>query len=1168
MHFSELRLTGFKSFVEPTSLKIEPGMTGVVGPNGCGKSNLIEALRWAMGETSAKKMRGSEMDDVIFGGTEQRPARNLAEVTLVLDNAHRDATAEYNSADELEVTRRIERGEGSDYRINGRSVRQKDVQLLFADQATGAHSTSIVSQGQVGAIVNAKPQERRQILEEAAGITGLHARRHEAELRLKAAETNLTRVEDVLSNLQSQYNALQRQAKQATKYREVAETIRQTEAALLHVKWEDAQAQMTDADTALTQTDRLVRDLTVVVTRGNTERAELASTLPPLRNDETAAAAALQRLIIARETLETEMSRTAAQLEEQRRLLEQTIADSAREQALTADADAALAQLHDEQRSITSAREAFADVLPEYEESTAREQTKVATLESRVAECLAQLAAAQAERTQTDNTINQITSRLQYIAQRRAQAEQQLAELAAADTGAAARQQAAAAMTAAERTVTEKQTAAEAAEAAWSEAEQNATSARAARLAEQTQLNKAEAEAAALIEILSGNESLFEPVINQISTEAGCEAALAAALGDALSAGLASDAPLYWQDLGTTTTPALPTGAEPIANYIKAPSALSRVVGFIGLVADAAMGQRLAASLQPGQILVSRAGDCWRWDGYTVKADAPTAAAIKLKQKNRLAEVKDDIATRQQALGGAAALVQMAEQGVERTLAASKQARAELQAAYQALDTARAENAALVQAEAATLSAQEGAKATLSALNDEYEQLTADLAAAQSRAGELTSLTTLEDALGTQRAALAEARVTLAEAQQKLMTQRTEVANADRRMLAIGADIQSWQDRMGTATRRQQDLQARREQAEAAIERLQSRPADIDAERRALLTQLGEAEAKRQQATDKLMAAEAKLTECERQLKKDETLLVEARENRVRAEGNVAASQHLISELQSRMTEKLDAEPAQLLSIAGFESTELLVASLKNPNGEAPTALLERRVAKLAAEREAMGPVNLRADVEAQELTAELERITTERNDLSQAIAKLRHGIGELNSEARNRLTEAFNKVNENFQDLFVRLFGGGRAYLQLQEADDALDAGLEIYASPPGKKLQVLSLLSGGEKALTATALLFAVFMCNPSPICVLDEVDAPLDESNVGRFCDLVDEIARAKKTRFLIVTHHRLTMARMDRLYGVTMQERGVSSLMSVDLATAERFRENGGSEKKAA
>ncbi|MGE3770043.1 MAG: chromosome segregation protein SMC [Bdellovibrionales bacterium] len=1170
MNFSELRLAGFKSFVEPTTLKIDAGMTGIVGPNGCGKSNLIEALRWVMGETSAKKMRGSEMDDVIFGGTEQRPARNIAEVALVMDNTTRDATAEFNNSDEIEVTRKIERGEGSDYRINGKAVRQKDVQLVFADQATGAHSTSIVSQGQVGAIVNAKPQERRQILEEAAGITGLHARRHEAELRLKAAETNLTRAEDILRNLESQYNSLQRQAKQATKYRTVAETIRKTEAALLHLKYTEAQNQQTDADTNLTQTDRTVRDLTVIVTRGNTERAEMAATLPPLRADEAAAAAALQRLIITRETLDTELERAAQQLEEQKRLLEQTIADASREQALCADAEAALARLEDEQQSISEIREQFAEKLPAYEAEAADAQRAVNTLEAQVSDAMNTLAQAQAERATLDNFIQQVTTRMAYITQRREQAEQQLQELLAADTNADARRAAAEKMAAAEKQIVERQAAAEAAEAAWHEAESNAASAAKAKMNDQSALNKAEAEAAALIEILSGGEALFAPVIDQISTEAGCEAALGAALGEALSAGLASDAPIYWQDFGRTDTPSLPQGAEPISTYIKAPAALQRVIAFIGMVDDAATGQRLAAQLKPGQTLVSRAGDCWRWDGFTIKADAPTAAAIKLKQKNRLAEVKNEIATLQQALNGAATLVTLAEQGVERAQEASKVARTALQDAYQALDEARAENAALIKAEAATLSAQEAAKATLDTLADEYTKLDTDLQNANQRKQTLQDLSGMEDTLNKQRATLGEARLTLIDAQQKLLNQKSELATCDRRALAAGADIQLWQDRMQMATARQQDLASRRALAETTIERLQSRPADIDGERRALLSQLSEAEAKRQAATDKLVAAENTLAERERQLKQDEEKLVEARENRVRAEGSLSAAQHLLTELSERMMEKLEATPADLLFIADYTDTDALLADIKTQGDESPIAVLEKKVAKLAAERESIGPVNLRADVEAQELTGELERIGTERNDLTQAIAKLRHGITELNTEARERLNKAFNDVNEHFQDLFVRLFGGGRAYLQLQEAEDALEAGLEIYASPPGKKLQVLSLLSGGEKALTATALLFAVFLCNPSPICVLDEVDAPLDESNVGRFCDLVEEIAKAKKTRFLIVTHHRLTMARMDRLYGVTMQERGVSTLMSVDLATAERFRElpSKTSESKAA
>ena len=1159
VQFNKLRLSGFKSFVEQTELAIDPGMTGIVGPNGCGKSNLVEALRWVMGETSAKKMRGGEMDDVIFGGTEQRPSRNLAEVGLVLDNKTRTATAEYNSADELEVVRRIERGEGSDYRINGRNVRQKDVQLLFADQATGAHSTSIVSQGQVGAIVNSKPSERRQILEEAAGITGLHARRHEAELRLKGAESNMTRVEDMMQNMTTQMNALQRQARQASKYRTLSEQIRETEAALLHVKWLGAQSDHAESEAALANAERQVRDLTLLVTRGNTERAEMAATLPPLRQEEAAAAAILQRLIITRETLDSDLARTSAALEQQRRLFDQTLADSAREQALSADAESALERLTEESAQLQREREEAAETLPAAESELASQNELLRTLETKVAELTRELATVTAERQSLTSQIAQLEGRVTTLSGRRSDTLAQLESLNIDTETRAALDSAKAAVASAEAILTARQDAAATVENTLKEAETQASTARESKLAEQAALNKCEAEAAALIQILASGDDMYAPLVDQVTAEAGFEVALAAALGEALSAPLDSEATMYWQNLpeysGSTS---LPGGVEAIGKYIKAPAALSRALSQIGVVPDTATGQRLAVQLQPGQVLVSRAGDAWRWDGYTVKADAPTAAAIKLKQKNRLVELKVEIGERQPKLAAATAELEAAQTSVASTTDEARAARDALQQAYQGLTAARADETRLMQAHAATASRLEALNTTLSAINDDLARAEGDLHDAQTRRADLADDTVLTRQVATAQEELGETRAQQAEWQSKVTTIRADIAGYDRRTLTMNNERESWQSRMSSAGARQEELTARKAQAEAEIQRLESRPVEIEEERRALLGQLSEAENTRQKASDTLVEAENKLTMHERTLKQQEESLTVSREDRVRAEGALEAAQHSQQELLARMQEKLDATPDQLLAIAKI---------VANENGELPelpaSDLLERNLAKHVSDRDALGPVNLRADVEAEELNKEVSRVNTERDELAEAIAKLRQGIQELNKEARTRLTEAFEQVNAHFQDLFVRLFGGGRAYLQLTEAEDALDAGLEIYASPPGKKLQILSLLSGGEKALTATALLFAVFICNPSPICVLDEVDAPLDESNVGRFCDMVEEIARTKKTRFLIVTHHRLTMARMDRLYGVTMQERGVSSLMSVDLATAERYRETGSS-----
>ena len=1163
LSFNRLKLQGFKSFVEQTELSIEPGMTGIVGPNGCGKSNLVEALRWVMGETSAKKMRGGEMDDVIFGGTDIRPSRNLAEVALVLDNTTRTAAAEYNDAEELNVARRITRGEGSDYRVNGRAVRQKDVQLIFADQATGAHSTSIVSQGQIGAIVGAKPQERRQILEEAAGITGLHARRHEAELRLKGAETNLGRVGDLLQTMQTQYNSLQRQSKQAGKYRTLSESIRKAEAVLLYVRWNAAQNDYSEAEAALEAGERMVRDLTSAVARGNTERVELAEALPPLRQQEAIAAAALQRLMITREALDGELARVTTATDQQQNLLAQTEADDARETALAIDAAAALTRLTADLATLESQQIEIGSALPTAEEGLATHVTQLKTREEALAAANRAQVQAEAERQSLTSQITLTTQRQSTLQQRRADTQTQLDQSGIDAETQNALNQARLQVNSAETALEQAQSAATDAEGALKQSETQVEFARDARFSLQASLGKLESEAAALIELLATGDEMFSPLVDQVTAEAGYEVALAAALGEALAAPLDSEANTYWQNLPAyTAAPPLPEGATDINSFIKAPAALSRALAQIGMVNDAATGRRLAADLLPGQILVSRQGDAWRWDGYIVKAGAPTASATRLKQKNRLIEVKQELVSRQPDLAAATATLTEAQAAAAAQSNAARAARDALQSAYQAASAARTNETLVTQSHAATASRLESLQATLTALSIDLDAIDAELASLNERLSALPDAELLTRKTAEANAELHTERELYNAQQARVAAIRAEYNAGQSRTATLTAERTEWQTRQGSAAARQAELSARRIAAIAELERLSGRPAEIEEQRRGMLGQLSEAEIARTAASDKLATAENILAKHEQDLKKQEESLMVARENRVRAEGALSASAHLQEELKARMAEKLDAEPQQLAALAEINENEPLPADF-------PTAQqLEQSLHKITGERDALGPVNLRAEVEADTLQADLDRIGGERDELQAAVNKLRQGIGELNREARQRLTTAFDEVNANFQELFVRLFGGGRAYLQLTEAEDALDSGLEIYASPPGKKLQILSLLSGGEKALTATALLFAVFLCNPSPICVLDEVDAPLDESNVGRFCDMVEEIARAKGTRFLIVTHHRLTMARMDRLYGVTMQERGVSSLMSVDLATAERYRETGSSETKAA
>ncbi len=1149
VQFTKLRLTGFKSFVDPTELLIEPGLTGVVGPNGCGKSNIVDALRWAMGEHSARQLRGGEMDDVIFGGTSNRPPRNNCEVTITLDNSDRTAPAAFNENPELEVTRRIDRGEGSGYKINGADVRARDVQLLFADAASGSRSTAIVSQGQVGAVIAAKPTERRAILEEAAGITGLYSRRHEAELRLRAAEANLARLDDVIAALDAQHQSLKKQARQATRYRNLSDHIRKAEAQMLHLRWTVATKALEEANARYAAAETLVEELTREAGLAATAQAEAAAALPPLRELEAEAAAKLQRLLVAREQLQAEEARINAARQACEHRLAQIGADISREQARAQDADEAIARLVAESTALAEAQAQEAIEIEEAVAALEEAKAKTTEAEATLTRTTEEVAAIEAQRREIARRLAETEGRHARLTERIAQATRER-EIAAAD--AIDKDALAAAGEAAE----EAQAALENVRAEAAGAEGARLDAERAAAAKRDELQTAESAAArlraeekALGDVLAiSDNDLWPPLIDALTVQPGFETALGVALGDDLTAPADEAAPIHWRTLPPLhDSRPLPGGLRPLADYVEAPAALARRLGQIGLVEDDSQGKALSADLLLGQRLVSRSGALWRWDGYTVAAGTTTAAAARLTQRNRLKALRGEVDAIEQALDTAREAYKEAREAADAAGELERSLRDASRTAERTLDEKRIQHTRLSQADAAASSKLAAAEDALARLNADFAETSTALDADRAAQAGLPDEQGGREKVAELRAQLAELRGQQGERQRAYDLLAREAENRRQRLQTIAHERASWQGRADNAMQQLAEFAARKETNEIELAELAARPEQIAEERHALEDQIGEAEALRKQAADALAAAETAQTTSDRALKSTEGKLATAREERVRSEGVVGTSQQVLSDLAERITEKLQCAPEGLLAIAEVTEDELQ-----------DQAAAEQRFERLVRERDNMGPVNLRAEVEATELEEKVTGMQSEREDLIQAIARLRQGINELNREGRERFLAAFEAVNKHFTELFTRLFGGGTAHLQLTEAEDPLEAGLEIMASPPGKKLQVLSLLSGGEKALTTTALLFAVFMTNPAPICVLDEVDAPLDDSNITRFCNLVEEIGRRANTRFLVITHHRHTMARMDRLFGVTMPERGVSQLVSVDLKGVSHLR----------
>ena len=1496
--FARLRIAGFKSFAEPVSIEILPGLTGIVGPNGCGKSNVVEALRWVMGENSARSLRGGEMDDLIFAGTLARPARNLAEVVLTLAGAAGLAPPPHDG-DELEISRRIERGAGSAYRINGREARARDVQTLFADLGSGARSAAMISQGRVAAIVNARPEERRSILEEAAGITGLHGRRQDAELKLRATEANLSRVDDMRLQLDAQVRALGVQAAQSGRYRTVAAELREAEAtlpALLHerarlavalagearhraeaalaeagqrashavaaeaeaeqalseprdaeaaarsflerrrieaegaarederarrdaeqaqARWrqaqedhdaaaarhgdaQDAQARLLDEEAGLQAAAaalperRRAQEARISQLRDRLQVAEQvaqadgdASTAAAMRQaeharDQDAASGRLRRaetllLQVAAEHGQREAAlpdpilvqaeeqnrdRAADALARSERALE--LASAAHVEAVRAldiariEAEAAMrredaAALVLQQAELRAARldveraelqrrldAAGAGLVPEAERQAAAAAVQGA--EAQLDEAVARLDAAELARrqaaahrleagarkadasrhrqqveaalSQTEGTHRHAVTQHDALTREQATAADALVPAKAVEAGHRSRVDAEARLAVAQDVLAQAEAALDAAQVVADDAAMRLASARDAQ-------SRLAAEADGLSEVLAGQEApsgTWRSLADALEVPDGLEDALAACLSDALDAAHpddAADAPRSWQTLPPLEPGELPDGAVPLATLVRAPEALTRALSHAGLIEDHLQGDVLQASLRPGQCLVGRDGGLWRWDGYRIAPGQPDAAALRLRQRTRLrdtmaaldaatavvAAVQDEAARSAEQRGAATIRARQARDArneAEHLLAQAREeerlvlgrdmeararldmltpqrdrallARAEAEAALAAARAARTslpdpdqlaaadeeakrrEDEAL-DAETEARARRQRAEATLRMLRDTAARLAGRHAEARTAVDALVPLVAraVDDAAAA-AAALAEARTALAalpadggRTDLDLASRRAAAAEVDeagareaRRAARLSLDacvamcdriaaaLLEGRSRLDALRSRLDDAKAERDAAQDAMQALAASAAALpdaasaaDVARRSAqaldalrqeerdAAERGQAMAAEQAALDardasvmvaladwqaRLQAAEAVLAAAGLRLAaaRGEQALAAAgpaeaaRRAQVLADAVLVAQevhdaaqealQQAVSRARHAQAERRagdaslsDAREAALRAEARETQAQAILSQLAVDATDLPAvapadlsdaaeAGLRRRIARLSRERDEIGPVNLRAEGELHD--AEERRAATgrERDEMGDAIARLRGQIGHLNRVGRERLMAVFEQMDRQFRSLFMRMFDGGRAHLGLVGSDDPLEAGIEIYAQPPGKKLATLSLLSGGEQALTALSLVFAVFRCSPAPICVLDEVDAPLDDANVDRFCTLLADMAQEAGTRFLVVTHHQLTMASMDRLYGVTMQERGVSRVLSVDLARA--------------
>ena len=1130
MRIKRLKLTGFKSFVEPTELHIERGLTGIVGPNGCGKSNLLEAIRWVMGEGSAKSLRGAGMEDVIFAGTAQRPSRDFAEVMLFAehDPAENIPGVIANDDDhELEVVRRIERGAGSAYRANGRDVRAKDIALIFADAATGAHSPALVSQGRIGSIISAKPQERRMMLEEAAGISGLHVRRKDAEQKLRAAETNLGRLATILGDMELRGNALKKQARQAERYRKLTSEIVVAEARLIFVRWSEAAAAAkvarAEADAAGARVEaasaqqRELSDKQQTAVQGLAEARSVAMAARDAAGNLSTKLAQLQgerNQIIQRQA---DLSAQAARIAD----------DHAREGKLTHDAADALARLQAESAKLATAIKACEQERPGLTRAVDNGERLARESEVSLAKAMAEQARAEAELRVANAALANARSRLERAQRDTARLADELAALGDEAELEVARAVASAKVDALQIGLTD-------AAAQIEELEAERVGKVAERDAAQSLLAGARADLAALVSERSALERALAKsdgakAIDRIKVQPGYERALAAALGEDVNAAVGGESGRRWSGAHS-----IGGGADRLSAFVEAPAELAARLSMTVFVESDD-----SRTLNPGERLVTRDGKLRRWDGFVAEdeqlvranrlaaldAMMPKAEADVSAKDATLVEINEAIAAAQATLCDAQATAQYAETELRQALR----------------DTDRAEDALTRRRNAS-----EALADRMGAADTESKAAQADLSEAEAAYTALPD-NGAHDVLVEKLSVQSEAARQLHLRAQADLASLDQAANQQRERRAVAqAEIRGWQDRSGEAERRITDMNKRRAEIADEQEAMAGRPDSLATE----LARLENDKATLSEKLAELQVAERHREEALRALEGELAAAAEAvssaREQRAGAEARAENQDARRREMAAISGERFECPPPLLPEKHAFDEDEIGEASSES-------ARLER----LQMDRERIGPVNLIAADELTELEEQVAKGQAESEELSVAINRLRGSIGSLNREGRARLLAAFETVDQHFRRLFVTLFNGGQAHLALIDSDDPLEAGLEIFAQPPGKKLQSLTLLSGGEQALTAVALIFGLFLTNPAPICVLDEVDAPLDDANIERFCDLLDAMTKETDTRYLIVTHNAVTMSRMHRLFGVTMVEQGVSRLVSVDLGGAEQL-----------
>ena len=1141
MKFQSVRISGFKSFLEPIEIEINKGLTGIVGPNGCGKSNIVEAIKWIMGENSARQMRGDGMDDVIFAGTDERPSRNFAEVTIKLNNSEKKAPAAFNHLSEIEISRKIEREKGSIYRINGKQVRSRDVQLIFADSGTGARSSGIVSQGRIAQIIDASPENRRGILEEAANIKGLHSRRHEAELKLNAASNNLDRLLDIEKTYKEQLVELEKQGRKAARYRSIGDRLRKAEATLFSTLLFNAKTEYNILKNELHTVTENVSKAQIEVSKNTTSKLDILSEIPILRNIEAEKAAILQSLNITKIKLEEEQTSAKIALNNIISQITQLEKDTSRENQIEEDAEKSLSSLILEEENLKIDTKNFSSKISEATQAVKSLKIKSDEADKKLSSITSEIYTINSDKSdlerriinlneKIENTQNQISKyNLENYSKTIEANEKKILEL--------------------QKLFSENDLLIDTFKKKLTQLETLELTLTKEKNIDANILNQTNAEINTLSSLL-GDDSLNKNTLEKnINTTDHLEDAIGSVLGETLLAPIYSNNEIienttYWRDgFDIKLTSPLPKEAIPLISKIKSSSILETALQGVGIVENEELAFKLQKKLTYGQALTTAEGGLWRWDGFVQPKGVKNSYSERLQQIARFKVLQSQLSSQKESVFLIdKKLIEYSENikkyrtdiiKLQSTLSGLNSDSNRLELENSKIEIQLTSSALLIKELKST---EVTSKVELIELKKQISQIV-----------NLPSL--LADELSIRNNA-EQFRNNLTEA----MAAEQQIKNHEsfqlRNIAQIKHQKESWITRKQEAKSRLSSLHERLEFSKNEMDRLSNLPNDFDKKEEQIRIEIEAAIINRNLAADKLVITETSQNDAEKLEKESEKNVSMLRENMIKVQSLLDLADTKILNIEERIFEKLRIKSDQLSELTGIKENNEISSNIE---------ALEKTVERLLNERESLGAVNLRAEEEMNEMNDKIEIMFKERIDLEEAIEKLRNGIFELNKEGRERLKKSFTVVNENFKNLFQKLFGGGNAELKLVGHDDPLQAGLEVLASPPGKKMQLLSLLSGGEQALTAISLIFSVFLCNPSPICILDEVDAPLDDTNVGRFCDLLNKIAEETNTYFMVITHHRLTMAKMDRLFGVTMEQKGISKLVSVDLEQASRIRD---------